>query len=508
MAGLRSPLERAHSGAILGGAVFLLFGLAPGRHAERRRALALAGVVAAAALGGYFSACVLAPGASRASWGGIDNSVATFMEGLLFPSVALALAGGRRWWRLAGGGLALLMACSLALTTSGGAWLAVVLGAVIWLMLCWPAARWPGALLLTVVAAGLACGLAGAGDVPVLGPLGAALIRADRLLVYRSRAYLLRDFVYTGLGLGGTFALVFSHYGLLIQPLFITYAHQLYLQVWLAQGLPGIIAFLWLLIALLADAPRLSRRPADLLAQSVWIGLLVAALHGLTDARQYQDAWSWLPFFLLLGLHEALPPAAPAEDSAARAWRRRPWLAPAVAVLATGGLALALAGHPLAAWQANLGAVAQARAELGTLSTEEAAAELAAAEAHYRHALALSADQHTARQRLGLLLVAQDRFAEAVSELEAAHRLAPHNRTDWNALGLAYVWAGRLDAAEPLLRQVPEMADELNTWAGWRRGRGQLEQALWGYRMSLRLAPEQPVLAEVIAQLETELAAP
>jgi tetratricopeptide (TPR) repeat protein len=104
--------------------------------------------------------------------------------------------------------------------------------------------------------------------------------------------------------------------------------------------------------------------------------------------------------------------------------------------------------------------------------------------------------------------VAQDRFAEAVSELEAAHRLAPHNRTDWKALGLAYVWAGRLDAAEPLLRQVPEMADELNTWAGWRRGRGQLEQALWGYRMSLRLAPEQPVLAEVIAQLETELAAP
>jgi tetratricopeptide (TPR) repeat protein len=227
------------------------------------------------------------------------------------------------------------------------------------------------------------------------------------------------------------------------------------------------------------------------------VGLIVTALHGLTDARQYQDLWCWAPFFLLLGLYAAGLPVRPV--------RSRGTLLPASGAVALAlGAALWLGGSPLAAWQADLGAIAQVRAELSTLNTDEATAFQGQAVAHYERAITLAPGNRTARQRLGILLDAEDQFEAAVPQLEAAYAADPANRTTWKALGLAYVWAGRLDEGEPLLRQVPGMADELNTWGNWRQSRGQIAQALSAYRMSLRLQPDQPALDTVIATLEAQ----
>ena len=451
-----------------------------------------------------FAAGILAPGADRALWTGIDNSVATFIEGLIFPAVALAWANGgkmrrQRAWRIAGAALAVILAATLILTTSRGAWLAVALGALLWVGLSWRPARWPAAVILGLLVTGLGCGIAGASWIPGFGHLGAFFVRPDRLHIYRYSAYLVQDFVFTGLGLGGTYGMVLSRHALLIQPLFVTYAHQLYLQIWLSQGLLGIIAFAWLLLALAGEATRLARPGADRLSQSLWIGLVVTALHGLTDARQYQDLWCWAPFFFAVGPVRRFNAPSRRGSGAAPCCSRpaRPWVLAAVA-------ALWLAGSPLGAWQSNLGAVAQARAELGALNTDQTALARDQAAAHFERALALAPDNRTAHQRLGILLDGEDRFDAAVPELEAAYKAAPGNRTTWKALGLAYVWTGRLDQAETLLREVPDMADELHTWGNWRQSRGQIDQALAAYRVSLRLRPDQPALETVIAALEAQ----
>jgi len=40
--------------------------------------------------------------------------------------------------------------------------------------------------------------------------------------------------------------------------------------------------------------------------EATWIGLAAIYLHGVSDARQTQSLWCWLPFFILLGLNAAL----------------------------------------------------------------------------------------------------------------------------------------------------------------------------------------------------------
>ena len=67
--------------------------------------------------------------------------------------------------------------------------------------------------------------------------------RPDRLDVYGQAVTLLRDMPFTGLGAGDQFAAAVSRYVLLIQVPFITYAHNLTLQLWLAYGLFGLAAW-------------------------------------------------------------------------------------------------------------------------------------------------------------------------------------------------------------------------------------------------------------------------
>jgi hypothetical protein len=137
---------------------------------------------------------------------------------------------------------------------------------------------------------------------------------------------------------------------LLIQVRFITYAHNLTLQVWLAWGLAGLCAWWALAAASLVAADAGERAGLGRRFRGVWAGLLAIHLHGLSDARQFVDLWTWAPFFVLTGVL-----AGYVSRSECRLSRRTAWSPPAVAV----AVALAVIvgrGHPLAAWQANLGA--------------------------------------------------------------------------------------------------------------------------------------------------------
>jgi O-antigen ligase len=434
------------------------------------------------------------------------NSVATFVEGTVFVGAALVLTQKRRTWRVVGGVVLGLMVLTLILSDSRGAWLAVAVAATLWLSLYWRpvqvVAIAAGVLVLGLIGYVIVRGdVAALGDIPIAGgPLSALLLRPDRLEVYRNSVYLIQDFPLTGIGLGRQFGMVYSRYALLIQHLFLTYSHNLYLEVWLEQGLLGITALLWLMAALYQAVWTHKGGDVDPLFQSAWIGITVILVHGVTDARQFQDLWCWLPFFALLGLTGAILLRG---SNGVR--RGRCELFSAVVVGAFLLVVVVVLFPWSAAYHANQGCLLQARAELAPSLDEGQRAVLQQQAAdHYRRAIRIDADNRTARQRLGLLLVEELQFEAGVEHLEVAWQADPGNTTTHKALGLAYVWVGDLENARPLLLDVRDIVKELNVWGWWWGTEQQMEQSLNAYRMSLLLYPNQPEVQERVEQLEAE----
>ena len=432
------------------------------------------------------------------------NSVATALEGTVFLAVGLAAASKGLAWRAAWSMAASVLLGGLVLSASRGAWLGVSAASAVWLMIRrpWASAR-PASASLAValpLIAGLAWLVAVVWWPESTGPgaIAPALDRPDRVTLYRQSAALIGDYVYTGAGLGGQFAMLLSRYVLLIQVPFLTYSHNLYLETWLEMGLPGILALAWLLTAFFVSfmvVPQLRDRT---LAHATGLGLLATFLHGVVDARQYVDLWSGLPLFALLGLHTAL--IAPGETGPMRGMARAWSAAVALGLMALVGAAT----WPVpATWRANLGAVRQARADLGGHAGGSAPpADLATAEAHFRAAFSSAPGHRTANLRLALMLMAAGRHDEAVGHAAAAWRVNPGDLTARKALGLACVWTGDLQRGEPLLRGVPGIVGELNAWGWWRASRRETALAIRAYRMSLAIEPDQDDVRRAVADLD------
>ncbi len=435
-----------------------------------------------------------------AFWTPVANSIAALLEGLIFLAIGVGWAAqqrGLRWFALACAGM---MALAVLFTSSRGAWLAVGLAALLWAAVFLRPARWLGYALLAGLAL-LAAVVLFSGDIQALGriPLidrtvAPLFIRPDRLDVYRGSLQLIQDLPLTGVGLGGQFAMNYSKYVLLIQVPYLEYSHNLYLEVWLQQGLLGLFAWIWLLAALIFVVVRAQRQGHNRLFEGAWVGLAAVYLHGVTDARQYSDWWSWLVFFLLMGI-------------CAAEWLREqkplPWrqaLAPlAAAALLLLAVTVSLPSLP-AAWRANLGCLQQARADLSAqMSAEQRAGLRAQAMANFQRAAQLDPEERTSNLRLGLMFTEDGRYAEALPYLSAAAAADLNNRTTNKALGLGYVWNGEIDRAAQMLAPLEEMVNELNTWGWWRVSRGEDQLARYAYQTSLRIYPDQP---EVIGALD------
>jgi tetratricopeptide (TPR) repeat protein len=92
-------------------------------------------------------------------------------------------------------------------------------------------------------------------------------------------------------------------------------------------------------------------------------------------------------------------------------------------------------------------------------------------------------------------------YEDGVAHLELAYQAAPSSFATRKALGLAYVGVGRLDEAEPLLRGVKDIVQELNAWGWWRSTQGENRLAINAYRMSLRLEPGQAAVQQALTGL-------
>jgi putative inorganic carbon (hco3(-)) transporter len=190
---------------------------------------------------------------------------------------------------------ALAMIGVTILTKSRGAWMGLAAAVLVLIALRW---RW--GWLAALFAAG-----GGAVMVWQIGPqqmaemviASKALGGADQRVEIWSRAlYMLQDFPFTGIGMGA-----FRQVANLLYPFFLTgpdaeipHAHNIFLQVGVDLGLPGLVAWLALLILVCVCAwwvYRRGRRQGDAVLTALGAGLLASqaalVVHGLTDAATW-----------------------------------------------------------------------------------------------------------------------------------------------------------------------------------------------------------------------------
>ncbi len=421
------------------------------------------------------------------------NGVASFVEGALFVNLALLrLARGRRQKAVWLATLALML-LALLFSISRGAWLGVLLALFIGGILALPAQNRLRLVVITVAGIGLAAIAAGWLLPAHSGMVGDTLSAAKfRLELYLDSLYLLGDYPFTGIGLGDTFAMIYSKYQLLIAVPFLSYTHNLFLTVGLALGVFGLVALGWLVLAFFslvwrAEDSDWHNQRDHALFRAAWLGVVAHLGHGLTDATQFSNSlWAMpmlLAMFALVAVLGRNGVFRDARESGRRAWRG--------AVVAVGLLLAAGGCFGASGWYANLGAVYQTRADLAPNLTDSARQALQAqAVAYYRRALDINPNQPTANRRLGQMALDAQNFDEARQLLEQAYARQPGNQATLKALGLVYVWAGQLDAAEPLLRRrhdISEVAEELGNWSNWWATQNRPDLARYARQMEVRL---------------------
>ncbi|MGC9520858.1 MAG: O-antigen ligase family protein [Anaerolineae bacterium] len=310
-----------------------------------------------------------------------------------------------------------------------GAWPVILAAALLWTV--WRASRALGPRRRLWVMAGLVVVggtlVAGIGLLALRGALPGWLpatagdaIRTDlanRLRLLRLGGLLIRDTPFTGIGLGVQ-EMHLSIYTLLIHVGYLEHLHNTALDMGIEQGLPGAAAYVGMLITALVwgagrlraasvvgEAPsddldaepqdsttavedRAASRQATLVAESALAAMVVMVGHGLVDDTVYGSRGLLLlfvPFGLLVASGRLLGSGAPAPRATAGSGFLRALWPAGVVLLSLFAMMLGLArakarpgqarGGPWldiwkGRWHANVGVIAQARAELSVYDSQ------------------------------------------------------------------------------------------------------------------------------------------
>jgi len=361
--------------------------------------------------------------------------------------------------------------------------------------------RWVIYLLFLGVAFIIGVGLI----VLVSGHLPGANSSASRLELFQHTLDLIADFPFTGGGLAA-FPGLYSQY-IAVTPFFqFNYSHNLWLDVAFEQGIPGLLALIWIVVGsgLLLwravmqvheyqtslDEGHLHAfwRDLNLFRWATLIGLLSMVGHSLVDDALYGNLGTPL-LFVLPGMAVAV--SQKREVSwllAATDWKfYTAWIAVVIIIMV---VPRTLTGHSLAAdWVTNQSALAMARIELkgwptGQWDDGHKAAELIPANLLFQQAAAIDAENRTAQHRLGLIAMVQRDFETAVTHLETAYELDPHHRGIVKTLGYSYVWQGDLEKATFFLGNIPESQQEMEAYIHWWRVQQQPELATRAEQMA------------------------
>lgn len=277
--------------------------------------------------------------------GGFNPRVTGMALAILLPvllSLALFADGVRL--RLAAGAVAAIMALLLPLTQAVQALLGLSLA-----LCCLALWRTRWFLIPLLLGAGLAVWVVLRFD---LRPLAARLLSLDdvagigvvlRLDIWSRGVAMLADMPFTGVGLDSYTLLQTSFYpGFLIGA--EAHAHSLLLQIALDLGVPGLVAFLWLLAAAGVMAFRAYRGHTDPSARGLALGL-AAGLVAYLGAGLIDTPWATRPgilLWVLLGGLAALDHLAPGRAPGGVAGQPARGRSRQASLLVAGGLAALL----------------------------------------------------------------------------------------------------------------------------------------------------------------------
>jgi hypothetical protein len=331
---------------------------------------------------------------------------------------------------------------------------------------------------------------------------------AQRWQRYHDFVEIIADYPLTGSGLGVS-AMVYSSYLFLVQVPFLTQAHNLYLQLAVEQGIPGLIALvgviggtLWGLRRTLSSsaATASSGSPLYLLAVATSGAVTAIMVNGLLDGDLYSGPFViflFVPFGVAWALYFVAEKRALFADNpsngerryqlSSQGARRGPALWRKVALLGLAALApflLVAAAFfmvgGLAQLYANIGAVGQTQVELANyhwpqwplqdLVRRKATQQLSLAEQLFHAALARNPDNVTAEWRLGEIALARGDYAQAEARLAHAFALAPDRRAIRQLLGEIYAIQGQNEQA-------------IQMWLPLDLGQNQLQLRAWWYQM-------------------------
>ncbi len=349
---------------------------------------------------------------------------------------------------------------------------------------------------------------------------GAAGLR-NRFALVTSSAPLVRDYLFTGAGLG-TYEMQYSVYALLIHVGYVPHSHNMLVDIAIEQGIGGLLSALVLGGVAVRTAVRRLKTATPgqaLVLEAAVASLIVAFLHGLVDDVLYESramAFIGVPLGLIVAAGER--GTAPAL-SLHNLWARRlgpgragRWLFPlGVALFAS---AIALWGGPLRGiWYADLGAIEQARVELATydqtrfeersLETVRREEDLSRSIALFERAVAADPRQATARQRLAEIDLARGAYAEALAGMEAAWHAGHRDTVTRLLYGDALVAAGQVAYAADIARGQPWAVFRLlgQMWTRY-YARGDWRRAIDAGRAVLILEPghEDAMLGVTLAE--------
>jgi O-antigen ligase len=388
----------------------------------------------------------------------------------------------------------------LFLSSSRGAWLAIVAGGggwLIWQVSNWIAKRFQKPVLIIFGLALFFCGVILVGFINFFP--GGVVALADRLPglptggsrldLAQSASKLISDFPFTGGGLR-SFPGLYSQYILVIPNYKFGYSHNFYTDLFLELGVFGGLAWLvvtlggvWLLLRLLTnkDTPLGYRY----IMGAVGVAYIVMFVHGIVDDAIFGEQGTIFLFFLP-GLSVGLMRSSQIlemdenHESSRDGKKKKPslqlcmGLGVLVFVMIVIGLAIGNSAVR-SRWYANLGDVTMARKDLAEWPFKEWNSNIdvsgyESAERDYVRSVELHPDQRTAWHRMGLISLQSRNFNQAIAELENALIYDPRHRGIRKNLGYAYTWVGADDKAILLLNDISEAAGEMETYSRWWRG--------------------------------------
>ena len=289
--------------------------------------------------------------------------------------------------------------------------------------------------------------------------------------------------------------MVYSSYVFLLHVPFLSHAHNLYMQLAIEQGVPGLLAFVTMvLVAILGliDVYRHGNQQQRIYSIATFASLTAILWHGLVEAELYAHLlrpFLFLPFgFSLILLWGGTKPQMtiwPKEDIV-RATR---WLVLIGILTLPIVIIILLWPRSRAALWANMGTVRQTQTELAVYRWPEwpiqdalrrnNAVELSPAIDHYSRALRLNPTNITAHRRLGQIKISMGQYEAAQQHLEIAYELAPNQRATRQMLGEIYAINGNVEAALKLWKTIDTTPGQLEVRRRWYAQIGEKQKAAW-----------------------------